>query len=266
MQIPIQKLLNVEPWVQTTSGTGALVFTANPENAQSSGDMVRCTGNDTSQATIHHDFSLSPGETIIIDVIARNIAGFNDEASVYLESPPGNRVAEVFVKSENFQDMQQLVWTAEFNEDFAMHFVRVVFGSASTRDSSAEFYRPRANVINGMLASRRVLMDGEIEINSGSYGLHAGGDPFNVDPATILRNAGTGELEVRPHMEASTAFRGKVQITPIRSGAAKKYYIEARYTASTGKIQVGFFDMSTSAAVDVNSLVVPQRFAFTVYI
>jgi len=266
MKIPINKLFNQEPWVQTTTGTGAITFFDNPENAQSTGDLVRTIGNNTSQATVHHDFSLSPGETIEVDVIARNLPGFVDTGSIYLESPIGNRVAEVFVTSTNFQDSIALVWTSPFNEGFAMTLVRVVFGSASTRDSQVEFYRPRVRLYNGLLASRRVLMDGEIDITAGVYTLLSDGDPFNVDPATIIRNGATGELEIRPHMESSSPYRGKVHITPIRSGASKKYYIEARYTVSTGKIQIGFFDMGTSAAVDVNALVDTQLFAFSVYI
>jgi len=269
MQIPLNKLFNVEPWTEDITGTGSITYQGNPENAQSDGDLVECIGDNVSGALIYHDLSLAPSETIIIDVQARNLTGFDTEdtrGSIYIESPIGTRVAEIFVQGDAFNDQLPLVWTAPFNEGFAMQAIRIVFGSSTTRNSQCQFYRPRARVSNGILASRRVLMDGDIDITAGVYTLLTDGDHFNVDSAAIVRNAGTGELDIGPHMEASMPFRGKVQLTPIRSGAATKYYIEARYTTSTGKISVGFFDFTTSAAVDVNALVGSQRFSFVVYI
>lgn len=269
MQIPINKLLNAEPWTEDITGTGSITYQANPENAQSAGDLVQCIGDNVSGALIYHDLSLSPSETIIIDVQARNLTGFDTEdtrGSIYIESPIGTRVAEIFVQGDTFNDQIPLVWTAPFNESFSMRAIRIVFGSSTTRNSQCEFYRPRARLSNGILASRRVLMDGEIDITAGVYTLISGGDHFNVDPATIVRNGATGELDIGPHMETNMPFRGKVQLTPIRATSATKYHTEARYLTSTGKISVGFFDFNTSAPVDVNALVGSQRFAFVVYV
>lgn len=263
MELAINKLFNKDPWKETISNAGSISYEANPENGQPAGDLVRCTGDAVSQATVHADFSLSPGETITVDVLARNIPGAGIEGSFYLESPIGVRVAEMYVTGDTMRDQGSLVWTSPFNESFAATPVRIVFGSASTRDSDCEFYRPRIKVHGGILASRRVLMDGAIEIVGGAYTL-IGDTGFNVD--TVVRNAPTGEVEIRPHMEAATSGYGVVHLTSLRATNAKKYLIEARYLPSTGKILVGFFDPVTSAAVDVNALDGTQRFNFTVFI
>lgn len=261
MEISISKLFNKFPWTEVTSGTGAVAFTANPQNGQSAGDLVRCTGDAVSQATVHHDLALSPGETITVDVLARNIPGAGIEGSYYLEFPVGSRVAECYVQGDSFQDQLPLVWTAPYNEDFATIKGRIVFGSASTRDSICEFYRPRVKVEGGILAGKRTHMYGTIEITAGTYTLMSA-DNFNVD--TVERNSSTGEVSIRPHLELNMAYTGLVFITPVRATNTKKYYIEGRLLATSNKLEIGFYDMSTSAAVDVNSLNGTQRVNFMV--
>jgi len=263
MELAINKLFNTSPWVEYITGDGTINYSDNPENAQPAGDWVTCYGNATSQATVHYDFSVTAGETVTFDVLARNLPDAGIEGSYYLESPIGVRVAEMYVRGDTIREQASLVWTAPFNETFAMHPVRLVLGSASTRDSHCEFYRPRLKVFNGTLAARRVLMDGAIEIVAGTYSLIAG-TGFNVD--SVLRNAPTGELEIRPHMENQSPNYGTIHITNIRATNNKKYYVEARYLTSTGKILIGFYDMATSLPVDVNTLDGTQRIQFSVYI
>lgn len=262
MEVAINKLFNSLDWSEDITGTGSVTYLDNPENAQSAGDVVVCEGDSVSRAGVYYDFELTSGETVVFDVLARNIDGYTDTGSIYLEYPIGSRIQEINVSNFDWHQAESLIFTAPFNENFAAYKCRIFIGSSVTKPSGCEFYRPRLQKIGGIFAGRQTLMYGGVEITAGVYTFRGRG--FNAD--TLIRNVATGEIEIRPHLEASSSLEGTINLTTIRATNAVKYIIEARYLVSTGRIAIGFFDNNTFASVDVNSLDGTQRFDFTVWL
>lgn len=262
--IAIDKRFNSNSWSEDITGTGSLVYGANPENAQAAGDLVTCDGDNVSRAMVMFRTNLAPSETIEFDVMCRNDVSTPDWGNIYIESG-GARVAELNMTNDDWERSETLRWTAPFNERFAMVDVRIFIGSSSTRNNKSYFTQPTLKKYGGFTGTRQVVMDGVIEITAGTYSLNSGYVSHNVDETTFTIE-GSGELSVRPHGENNIAQGAIPQLTLIRAAGAgaPKYFWEARTIASTNRLQIACYD-DAGVIQNISTLPDTHRIAFTLW-
>lgn len=198
---------NTGPWTEVKTGAGTVVYTGNPQQAQTTDEVVTCEGNASSEATVNLAYNLSAGEWVQMTVIARNFGSHITPAQIDIDSPYGSRKETVEIISDDFIEYRASYQNV-FTEKFDANQIAFVLGSVSTRDSGAQFYRPQIQSSNTAFGFRRCLMYGFLQISVGgvanTYQLHSNYNQFNVNTITVAGNS----IEIRPTKEANTTAVG----------------------------------------------------------
>lgn len=267
--IVIDKNFQSNVWVDDTTGTGTVNYGANPEaGTTTTGDMVILAGDNVSRAMKKFETSLAPGETVEFDIMCRNIDGFatGEEGNIYIESPPGTRVAELNMTNEDWERSQTLRYTAEFNAEFAMRTVTIFIGSSSTRNNTSYFTQPVLKKYGSNMGVRQTFMDGTIDISAvGVATVYTPNTSHNIDQGRMTAIGGTNELKIMPHGRDRITISGRAQAWEVRGTQTTnpRYKYEARSIAPDNAIQIAAY---TEAGVlqDINNLGFPVRLSFYV--
>jgi len=265
----IDKNFQSNVWVDDVTGTGSVVYGSNPEaGTTTTGDLVTLAGNDTSRAMKKFETSLAPGETIEFDIMCRIIdnSTTGQEGNIYIESPPGTRVAELNMINEDWERSQTLRYTAEFNAEFAMRTVTIFIGSSSTRDNTSQFTQPVLRKYGSNMGVRQIFMDGVINISSiGTGTVDSTYTSTNIDQGRITPVALTNEIKIMPHGRDRITITGIPRVWEVRGTVTTnpRYKYEARAIAPDNAIQIAAY---TEAGVlqDINNLGFSVRLAFSV--
>ena len=267
--IVIDKNFQSNVWVDDTTGTGTVNYGANPEaGTTTTGDMVILAGDNVSRAMKKFETSLAPGETVEFDIMCRNIDGFatGEEGNIYIESPPGTRVAELNMTNEDWERSQTLRYTAEFNAEFAMRTVTIFIGSSSTRNNTSYFTQPVLKKYGSNMGVRQIFMDGVIDITAVGVGtVNANYTSTNIDQGRITAIGGTNEIKIMPHGRDRITITGIPRVQEVRGTVTNnaRLHYEARAIAPDNAIQIAAFN-AAGVLQDINNLGFPVRLAFSV--
>ncbi len=264
----IDKNFQSNVWIDDVTGTGSVVYGANPEAATTTtGDLVTLAGDDVSRAMKTFETSLAPGETIEFNIMCRIIDGSTtgQEGNIYIESPPGTRVAELNMTNEDWERSQTLRYTAEFNAEFAMRAVKIFIGSSSTRNNTSYFTQPVLRKYGSNMGTRQTFMDGVINISAVGVGtVDSTYTSTNIDQGRITAVGGTSEIKIMPHGRDRITITAIPMVQEIRGTvtANPRLHYEARALAPDNAIQIAAYDAS-GALQDINNLGFPVRLAFS---
>lgn len=258
---------NTGPWTEVLSGTGTAVYTGNPQQTQTTDEIVTLEGNNTSEATVNLAFNQSAGEWTQMTVLARNFGTHVDDAQIDIDSPYGTRKETINIISEDYIEYR-ISYQNVITESFDANQIAFVLGSISTRDSGAQFYRPQIQGSNTAFGFRRCLMYGLLTISPGGvYSLHTNHNQFNVNTITTVGN----DIEIRPTKEANTTATGVlngifpiVEITPTNNGMTTT---DIKFTAHVndpqGKVRISAFVGIVQQ--NISALSTEFRINFSVY-
>lgn len=265
-----QRRFNLNPWSQITSGAGSVVYSANPQNAQSAGEIVACEAGVSEDARVRLPFSVAAGETMAMLVFARNVGGHDSNCQIDIDYPVDVRVETLNIISDDYIEYQVSI-QAPFNEDFAAYQGAFILGSSFSRDSGAEFYRPIIRSSDSMYGASKNIMGGMVIIASGGVSgvniLNTEVNNFGVD--TVTANGSNIQIRPQNEIDASDAglgkFTAKVQITPTGTGQSTLplvFFADAQ--GSTGTVNIGAINSTTGAIVNLNAITSEHKIYFTV--
>ncbi len=189
------RFLNDDNWIETTSGTGTVVFTDNGKTA----NFDAPTG---SAAFIINSVVGWPGDSFEFSILARNIETGKDLFSeLIIDSPAGTRQNEVRIEAETME-----LYTIRYDIPLGAAEPRVVnfaMGSDTPTSGSGEFTLPRIEKTKGddsfLYATYRIA-------SGGGCTVHPTIKSFNTDDANIVWDAGNIWFLVTPTETTSTLF------------------------------------------------------------
>lgn len=206
VSVDLEPRFNAGGWTEV--GAGSKVYTANPENDQTIGDIVTLEGDAVTESVLTHAYNVSGGGWVEFKVLARNFGAHTGNAQIDIDSPYGTRKDTVNVLFDDWA-LYSIGFQADINEGFAAQQITFNIGSVGTEDSGGQFYRPRLQGSSDAFAFRRCLMHGALIIAQGDVAgvhvLHTNTRDYNVDTILPLN---TSEIEIRPHKEANLTAAG----------------------------------------------------------
>jgi glycerophosphoryl diester phosphodiesterase len=255
---------NLGQWSEIKTGSGSVVYTANPENAQSVGEIVTCDAGIGDDARVRLPFNVTAGEMYQIQVFACNTVSHADNAQIDIDLPFGQRFDTLNIIGTDYIEYV-ISCQGDFKETFAAYEGAFVLGSTSTEDSGAKFYRPLIKSSNSLYGSNRVIMQGYLVIASGgvagTHVLKTDSQQVNID--TIL--ASGNDIDIRPQNEtqllsAAGTFAPFCNITASSDGQATlPLYFEADTLFTTGNLRLSARNMTTGTVVNLNTITSEHR-------
>lgn len=219
--------------------------------------------DDSSRAMVIRDIMLMPGDTVTIYGIGRTTSLSSGAFIMGVEYPVGTRLAQAnFIHNEDGL-LLKCSWKCPVDAD--PRTVRVVCGLPTSTTAIAYMTDLWIEIDSENLSSRRILMDGVLEINAGVASISTIYDRCNVGSVT----ASSINVDITPAAFTKGDRRPLAFVQPIFN-TSETYesgvLIPVANFTSAGVLNIRLLNPTTGATVGVTGASIYKTIAFTVYI
>lgn len=231
-------------WDRTTTGDGTLTLTDS---------RIECaSGIGSGRARVNKRLILSPGESILFQVMARRVSGADaTSGGLSIDFPgEGASVTSTRVTSSEWQEYS-LRYTLPLTATEA-DFVMVSCGVFTSDGGEVHYQFPRVTLSNSQHGALRTWAMGMIQMTSGTPTIHTHFVQFGI----VSVSYGSNTLSIQTKPGTVGGFSNPlpiVQMTTDTGTNALRLIPKAFFDRSTGVVSVQFVDCTTGAVVDAAS-------------
>lgn len=240
------------------------------ENTSSGTTMVMPDGrlrmqttDNSSRALVIRDIMLMPGDTVTIYGIGRTTSLSSGAFIMGVDSPIGKRLAQAnFIHNE---DSLLLKCSWKMPIDAEPRPVRIYCGLPLSTTAVAYMTDLWFEIDSENLSSRRILMDGVLELRAGEASISTTYERCNVGSVT----ASSINVDITPATFIKGDRRPLAFVQPIlntRETYASGVLIPVANFTNAGALNIRLLNPSTGAAVDVTGSTIYKTIAFSVFI
>lgn len=247
---------NFSHWNFLNTGSGTTMVV-------SDGRLRMQNPDNSSRAMVVRDIMLMPGDTVTIYGIGRTTSLSSGAFILAVEYPVGTRLAQANYTHNEDSLLLKCSWKCPV--DAAPRTVRVVCGLPTSTTAIAYMTDLWIEIDSENLSSRRILMDGVLEISAGVASISTTYDRCNVGSFT----ASSINVDIRPEDFTAGDRRPLAFVQPIFNTSetyASGVLIPVANFTSAGVLNIRLLNPSTGAAVGVTGSTIYKTIAFTVYI
>ncbi|HCJ8179829.1 TPA: hypothetical protein NV830_001163 [Escherichia coli] len=219
--------------------------------------------DDSSRAMVIRDIMLMPGDTVTIYGIGRTTSLSSGAFIMGVEYPVGKRLAQAnFIHNE---DSLLLKCSWKCPVDAEPCTVRLACGLPKSTTAIAYMTDLWIEIDSENLSSRRILMDGVLEINAGVASISTAYDRCNVGSI----NASSVNVDISPAVFTAGDRRPLAFVQPIfntKETYSSGVLIPVADFTKAGVLNIRLQNPATGNLVGVTGASIYKTIAFTVYI
>lgn len=243
-------------WNILNSGSGTTMVVPD-------GRLRMQTTDNSSRAMVFRDIMLMPGDTVTIYGIGRTTSLSSGALILGVDSPVGTRLAQAnYIHNE---DSLLLKCSWKMPIDATPRLVRIYCALPNSTTAIAYMTDLWFEIDSENLSSRRILMDGVLELSAGVASISTTYDRCNVGSVT----ASSINVDITPAAFIKGDRRPLAFVQPIFNSSetyASGVLIPVANFTSTGVLNIRLLNPSTGATVGVTGSTIYKTIAFTVYI
>lgn len=247
---------NFSHWtiLNTGSGTTSVV---------SDGRLRMQNTDSSSRATVFRDIMLMPGDTVTVYGIGRTTSLSSGTFMLGVDYPAGTRLAQANYTHNEDSLLLKCSWKVPV--DWGPTSVRIWCGLPLNTVAIAYMTDLWIEIDSENLSSRRILMDGVLELSAGVASISTTYDRCNVGSVT----ASSINVDITPAVFSAGDRRPLAFVQPIFNSSetySSGVLIPVANFTSTGVLNIRLLNPSTGATVGVTGSTIYKTIAFTVYI
>lgn len=247
---------NFSHWTVGASGTGSVT-------AQTDGRLRMQTNDTSSRAFVYRDITLSGGDSVTIFGIGKTTSLTAGKLIMGVEYPVGTRkMISSFTHNED-SNLHTCTWKVP--AEFPPTTVRIMCGLTTGTQAIAYMTDLWFEIDSVNLGSRRILMDGVLEIAAGVASISTVYDRQNV--GTV--NASSINVDISPLSYTAGDRRPLAFIQPAFNSSetyASGLLVPVCNFTSGNVLNIRLINPTTGSAVGVTGATIYKTLAFTVYI
>lgn len=247
---------NFSHWTPLNSGSGTT-------SVVSDGRLRMQTTDNSSRAMMFRDIMLMPGDTVTVYGIGRTTSLSSGALILGVDSPPGTRLAQANYTHNEDSLLLKCSW--KMPVDAAPRAVRVYCALPKSTTAIAYMTDLWIEIDSENLSSRRILMDGVLELSAGVASISTTYDRCNVGSVT----ASSINVDIRPEVFTAGDRRPLAFVQPIHNTSetyASGVLIPVANFTNAGVLNIRLLNPTTGATVGVTGASIYKTIAFTVYI